>query len=256
MIKNKINAVALVASFLFSGVVNAVEYEATVSFSPVLNLGLPVSGLVEKINVKTGQRVSKGDDLLSLDPAPFKTAQRRAQAKLTVQETLLKQSERDLQQQRELFDRTVLSMVELEDAELREKRDQANLEDTKGQLLTANYKLAHSKIEAPFDAVIMSVNVNEGQYVSNALQGVVLISIARLGRYQTHFNVSLSNLENIKFNLPVTIKLADKTYTGTVSYIDYASVDVSEGKSIRVAAEFASSEAVLLHGKKARVYIE
>jgi len=251
-----IYSVTLLVAVLTSSISEAAGYDSSVSLSPEVNLGLPVSGLVETIKVRAGQQVSKGDELLSFDQAPLKTAKLRAQSKLTVQKTLLTQSQRDLEQQKELFDRTVLAMVELEDAELREKRDRANLADAQGELSTANYMLAHSKLEAPFDALIMSVHVNQGQYINNALQGITLISVARQGQYQTRFDVPLAELENIKLDQPVTIKVAGKTYPGKVSSIDYHSVGGSEGKWFAVAAEFVSKDKTMLLGQKASIHLE
>ena len=251
-----IYSMTLMALMLSSSIGYAADYEADVSLPPAVNLGLPASGLVKTIKVRAGQQVSKGDELLSLDQALLKAAKQRAQSNLTVQKTLLTQSQRDLEQRKELFDRTVLATVELEDAELREKRDRAYLADAEGELSTANYMLKHSKLEAPFDAIIMSVNVNQGQYVNNELQGVTLISVARLGQYQARFNVPLAELANIKLDQPVTVKLAGKAYPGKISSIDYRSVDGSKGQPVAVAAEFVSKDTAMLFGQKASVHIE
>jgi RND family efflux transporter MFP subunit len=251
-----IYSMTLLVSVLSSSVSYAADYEASVSLSPEVELGLPVSGLVATLKVRTGQQVSKGDELLSLDQAPFNTAKIHAQSKLAVQKTLLSQSQRDLEQQKELYDRTVLATVELQDAELREKRDQANVADAQAQLATANYMLSHSKLEAPFDAIILSVYVNQGQYINNSLQGMTLISVARQGQYLTRFNVPLAQLDTIKIDQPVTIKVAGKSYPGKVSSIDFRAVDGSEGNGIAVAAEFIAKDAMMLIGQKASVHIE
>ena len=251
-----IYGMTLLVSLLGSSVVNAADYEARVSLSPKLGLGLPVSGLVETLKVRAGQQVSKGEELLSLDQAPFTTAKIHAQSRLAVQKTLLTQSQRDLEQQKELYDRTVLATVELQDAELREKRDRANVADAQAQLANADYMLSHSRLEAPFDAIIMSVDVNQGQYVNNSLQGMTLISVARQGQYLTRFKVPLARLDTIQIDQPVTIKVAGKSYPGKVSSIDYSVAEGSEGKGVAVAAEFIAKEAMMLIGQKASVHIE
>ena len=250
-----IYSMTLLGSMLTSSVSFAAGYEARVSLSPGVELGLPVSGLVEKLEVRAGQQVSKGDELLSLDQAPFDTAKIQAQSRLAVQKTLLAQSQRDLEQQKELYDRTVLATVELEDAELREKRDRANVADAQAQLATANYMLSHSKLEAPFDAIILSVDVNQGQYVNNSLQGMTLISVARQGQYLARFNVPMAQLDSVRVDQPVTIKVAGKSYQGKVSSIDYRVAEGSEGKGIAVAAEFIAKEAMMI-GQKASVDME
>ena len=115
------------------------------------------------------------------------------------------------------------------------KRDLANVADAQAQLATANYMLSHSKLEAPFDAIILSVYVNQGQYINNSLQGMTLISVARQGQYLTRFNVPLARLDTIKIDQPVTIKVAGKAYPGKISSIDFRTVDGSEGEGAAVA---------------------
>ena len=157
----------------------SVEFDAIIDLSPRMEFSLPVSGVINKVNVTTGQRVHKGDEMLSLDPVPFIAAKARAQSGIEVQKASLVESQRDLKNQRELYDRTVLATVELENAELRVKRDQALLENAKAQLAEADYAVAYSKLNAPFDALIVAVEVNEGQSISSALQSKTLITLVK-----------------------------------------------------------------------------
>jgi RND family efflux transporter MFP subunit len=251
-----IYSMTLLVLMLTSSVSFAADYEASVSLSPEVELSLPVSGVVKTLKVSAGQRVSKGDELLSLDPVPFSAAKVYAQSRLTVQKTLLTASQRDLEQQKELYDRTVLATVELENAELRERRDRANLEAAKAQLSVADYRLSYSKLYAPYDAIILSVEVNQGQSINNTLHSQPLISLARQGYYLARFNVPMAELDSIRVDQPVTIKMAGKSYQGKVSSIDFRAVDGSERKGVAVAAEFIAKDEMMLVGQKASVHIE
>lgn len=251
-----IYCMTLLALMLASSVTFAADYAANVSLSSKVELSLPVSGVVKTLKVRAGQQVSKGDELLSLDPVPFTAAKAHAQSRLTVQKTLLTASQRDLEQQRELYDRTVLASVELENAELREQRDRANLEAAKAQLAVADYRLSYSKLYAPYDAIILSVDVNQGQSINNTLHSQSLISLARRGHYLASFTVPMSELDKLRVDQPVTIKVAGKTYQGKVSSIDYRIADSGEGRGMAVTAGFMTEDAMMLVGQKARVHIE
>jgi hypothetical protein len=85
---------------------------------------------------------------------------------------------------------------------------------------------------------------------------MTLISVARQGQYLTRFNVPLAQLDTIKIDQPVTIKVAGKSYPGKVSSIDFQAVDGSEGNGVGVAAEFIAKDAMMLIGQKASVHIE
>ncbi len=123
----KFNNYLLIITLFFScNHVFAAEYDALIDLPRGIELSLPVSGVIKTLNVVAGQRVEQGEVMLLLDQTPFNAAKAFAESRVTVQQTILKESLRDFKNQQELYDRTVLASVELEDAELRVKRDKAH----------------------------------------------------------------------------------------------------------------------------------
>lgn len=240
------------------GATYAADYDATITLSPRLELSLPVSGVVKTVNVTAGQRVSKGDELLALDPIPFNAARTYAQSRVTVQQTLLVESLRDLKQQQELFDRTVLASVELENAQLRVKRDQAILENAQAQLAEADYALSYSRLTAPFDALILSVQVNPGLAINNALQNKTLVTLARQGHFQAGFYVPVELLEKISSGRLVTVDVGGERYQGTVSSISYEPQQGNGDETSRymIQAGFTSVNKSMSIGHKAKVHLD
>lgn len=236
----------------------AAEYAAVIEFPPHRELSLPVSGVITTLKVAPGQRVSKGDLMLALDPAPFNAAKNHAQSRITAQQTRLTESERDFQQQQELYDRTVLAAVELENAQLRAQRDRAILENAQAQLADAEYALAYSQLNAPFDALILSVPVNVGQSINNVLQSKTLITLVQQGQYQARFYVEANELEKMNIGQAVSIAVGNKQYPGKVSSIVYPSAQPgSNGESRHmVTASFTSDEKPFPVGRKASVMFE
>lgn len=101
-----------------------------------------VSGVVDQVLVKAGQRVSKGAVLLRLDntilQARFDEAaadQMRAQADEA-------DAKRDLERMQELFDRTVSSTTELDASSLRYARAQAALSAAQARRVIAQKNLS------------------------------------------------------------------------------------------------------------------
>ena len=238
--------------------VHAVDFEATVELSPRLEFSLPVSGVVKTVNVTAGQLVTKGEELLALDPAPFNAAKAHAQARVTLQQTVLSESLRDLKQQQELYERTVLATVELENAELRVKRDKAILADAQAQLDEAAYELSYSRLVAPFDALVLSVDTNPGQSINNALQSRTLLTLVRQGQFQADFYVPVDVLENLKTGQKVSVNLQAKTYTGSITGISYLPQQSSADKNsrYRIEAGFSLQGKSLPIGYKAKVHID
>jgi len=243
---------------LISSLGNAADYETSISLPAGIELGLPVSGMIQAVNVKTGQRISKGDVILALDPAPFEVAKTHAQASVTVFKTMLKESQRDLEHHKELYDRTVLSTVDLENVEMREIKDRAHLADARAQLAAAEYNLGYSKLKSPFDAIVLSVHSSAGQYLNNTVQSHALVSLARQGHYQARFYVAAEELAKLKIDQAVSVKVTGENYPARVSSIEYQSDTESKAESplFSVVVEFSAQDKQLTIGGKATVHIE
>lgn len=248
----------LLLTFSISSITYAANFEAVIDLSSRHELSLPVSGVIKTLNVTAGQRVNKGDEMLSLDPVPFSAAKTYAQSRVTVQQTLLTESQRDLHQQKELYDRTVLAMVDLENAELKVKRDKAVLENAKAQLSEAEYALSYSKLIAPFDAIVLSVDVNQGQAINNALQSKTIITLVKQNYYQAQFYVSADGLEKLTVNQAVTVSSRGKQYVGKISRINYQAMsqDKFKDKPFMVTAAFRVQHRSLKIGEAASVSVD
>jgi RND family efflux transporter MFP subunit len=243
---------------LSSIAVHAADFDATVDFASRFELSLPVSGLVQTVKVAAGQAVPQGDEMLALDPVPFKAARAHAQSRVNLRQTILSESLRDLKQQQELYDRTVLATVELENAQLREKRDRASLEEAQAELVDADYELANSRLIAPFDALVLSVETNPGQSISNVLQSKTLITLVKQGLYHASFYVPGEALEKFTIGQSVTVNIESKAYPGEISNIDYEPVQASGDNAglFMLQASFTAVDKAMFIGRKAKVHID
>ncbi len=254
----KFNHHLLIMTLFFScNHVFAAEYDAQIDLPRGVELSLPVSGVIKTLNVVAGQHVAQGKVMLSLDQTPFKAARDLAESRVTVQQTILQESLRDFKNQQELFDRTVLASVELENAELRVKRDKAHLKNAQAQLAVANYELSYSRLTAPFNALILSIHVNQGQSVNNAVTSKTLITLVARGHYLARFNTSAAASNALQINQSVTIRSQGEAYQGKVSgiMIEPVKVGAENDRQYRVEASFTSDKKSLAVGNKATVEI-
>jgi RND family efflux transporter MFP subunit len=233
---------------LMSSNVYAADYDAVITLPPAQEFSLPVSAMVEKVNVSAGQKLKKGDEIIVLDQAPFVAANKQAKANVVIQQSRLKEAQRDLEHHRELYDRTVLSTVDLENVEMREKRARAHLAEAKAQQEVAEYELSYSKLSAPYDALVLSVHVNPGQYLNSRLQSQPVVSLVEQGRYMASLNLSAKELSAMGIGKNVTVQINDKSYNGTISGINYLGPDVT--------VEFSAIGDLFLVGEKAKVQID
>src|SRR4030066_40994 len=96
-----------------------------------------VSGVVEEVLVKPGQRVKKGAVLLRLDKTVLQAQLDEAAAEQARADADEGDARRELERAEELFNRTVSSTSELEAATLRHARAKAALSGAKARLVSA-----------------------------------------------------------------------------------------------------------------------
>ncbi|MEK7816375.1 MAG: HlyD family efflux transporter periplasmic adaptor subunit [Pseudomonadota bacterium] len=192
----------------------AMAADATVQWARRIELGLGVSGVIKTVSAEAGARVAKGQVLVALDETPFKAAFDKAR-------TERDEAVRDYKQARELYDRTVLAKVELENAQNKSVRAQARFEEAK-------YQLERSRIAAPFDAWVLEMRVQAGQSVVNALESRPLVVVAAAGEYLARLRVPSATVDRLKLGQSVNVSVGGKSYAGRIHAL---ALEAAGGKS-------------------------
>lgn len=144
-----------------------------------LELTTRVSGVVESVLVKPGQRVKKGAVLLRLDRTILQARLEEAVADHARAQADEADAKREQGRAQELYDRTVSSTSELEAAELRYARAQAALSAAQARRVIAQKDLADTELKAPFDGVVSAIPGGPGTVVTADCQPKPLIVLSR-----------------------------------------------------------------------------
>lgn len=209
--------------------------DGTVQWARRVELGLGTSGTIKTVAAEAGARVAKGQVLVALDDTPFRAELDQARADRD-------EATRDYKQAQQLFERTVLSAVELENAKLKSVRAQA-------RYAQAKYQLDRSRIAAPFDAWVLEVRAQAGQSVVNALEARPLIVLAAAGEYLARTRVSGSALERLTPGAAATVTVAGKSYAGKVHAL---ALEPGKGDEHEVTVVFSAAER-LRPGQSAKI---
>ena len=158
----------------------------TLAMTPVwaaekIELTTRVSGVVDQILVKVGQRVSKGTVLLRLEKTILQARLDEATAEHARAQADEGDAKREAGRAQELFNRTVSSTTELDAALLRHTRAQATLSAANARKVIAHKNLNDSELKAPFDGVVSAVPGAPGTVVAADCQPKTLI-ILRSGQ--------------------------------------------------------------------------
>jgi RND family efflux transporter MFP subunit len=239
----------LLASLMIFPVV-AADVEALVQWSRRTELATPVSGVVASVAVNAGERAAKDQLLLALDDAPFRTAVREAEALLARHKSERDEAARDAKQAQELYDRTVLSTVELENAKAKLARADAGYKVAAAALDRARYRLRVSALYAPFDTVVLSRHTEPGQAVAAELNPPVLLVIAAAGEYLAQARVSAERVAGLKVGQALSVVVGGKTYAAQLKALAH---EPAGGKESYILEAVFTTLDPLRAGQSARI---
>lgn len=243
----------LVVLETFGHAAAATGFEATIHWARRVEMSTPVSGVVKTVAVIRGSFVRKGGLMLALDPTPFESALKLALAEKARTTVTRDEAKRDDDQAKQLYADTVLSTVELQNADNRYRRVLADWKAADAKVSLARYRLTYSVIRAPFDGWVLQRNAEPGQTVSSRLAPPTLLVFAAAGRYVARALVPESQLGRFSIGKKVEVKVAGVDYTGTVRSIGMEKVSSEKEISYPVDVVFNVSRPLLRAGQKAEI---
>ncbi|MCP3979663.1 MAG: efflux RND transporter periplasmic adaptor subunit [bacterium] len=139
-----------------------------------------VAGRVVEIVAREGQRVAAGSALVRIDSTNVELQLRAARGRLKEARARLELAESKLGRAQHLFDGSVISQDELDDAMSESTAWLGRVDQTEAEIARFEEDLRRSEIRAPFSGVIVRKMTEVGQWV--ALGGAVaeMVSLDRL----------------------------------------------------------------------------
>ena len=168
--------------------------KATGPLAPLeqVDVGAQVTGRIQKLDADFNSIVSKGEPLAEIDPEPFQTALKSAEAERLVGTDALDADEATLaldQQEAERVARLVAAEEEtVEDGEaaqaavasvrLKVQQDRAGIASADADITAARDRLARCRIVSPVNGVVISRDVEVGQTINAATAAPTLYELA------------------------------------------------------------------------------
>lgn len=194
----------------------AADVPSTLQWSQRVELSMPVSGVVRAVQANVGDRVKKGQVLLTLDAAAYQAGVAESQAELARHKEEELDAKRNLDRVQELYNRTVIATSELEQAQTRLVRAKAGLNEAQARLARTQKTLGDATLRAPFDALVVVRQVEPGQTVASQFQPQTLLVLARANEMIARAKVSLAQVEKMKVGDAVTVQVGQQSFNGKV----------------------------------------
>ena len=112
-----------------------------------------VTGILLKENFREGARVTPGQSLFTIDPAPYQAAAARAEADVATAEARLAQARRDLARIKPVFEANAISRKEYDDATSAEQIAAAEAKAAQARLDEAKLNLRYTRVESPIPGI-------------------------------------------------------------------------------------------------------
>lgn len=190
-----------------------------------------INGIVQKLMVKEGQEVKKGDLLLQIDPSEFRSQVRRAQAGLEVAQANLQQARSQWKRAEQLYKSNLISEQEYESAKTNHLLSQAQLKESKANLEQALEQLRKTRITSPIEGTVIKINIESGETVITGTldnPGTKLMVIADMSRMEVESQVDEADIAKVKIGQKATVEveaLPEKRFSGSVNEVSYAAED-------------------------------
>ena len=253
--RNKL--IVLLLCWLASSSLLAADYQGSLDWSARAELGMLVSGVVGKVKVKAGQRVSKGDVLLQLDDRDF--AYRITSTKAIYQRAKsgFEEAEREHVRSLELYDRRLLSDHELQMKKISLVEAQAAMERAQSATELALLDMERSVLIAPFDGIVVTVLVEEGVAVLNQFQLRPLVVLAAQQQMHALAQVDSKTATGIQEGTAATVGVRGDWLMGSVLEVGREPLHVTDKDAFYpLVVTFTPGEVELRPGEKATIRIQ
>lgn len=237
-----------------------------------VNISADTMGRVTSLSVNEGDRVTKGQFLLEIDPRNLRTRVQSGEASLQAQRSgqeqlrlalesakvNLKAAEDAFRRQQELMKGGLTTKeayeradndVKVRQAELRSqeqnlKTQQLRYEQERASLESARYDLSKVRLESPINGIVTRRNIEEGETAVTGTMnnpGTVLLTIADMSVIEAEVEVDETEIPNVQLGqkAKVTIDaMPGKSFTGKVTEIGNSPIQVAGQQASGQATNF------------------
>ena len=208
-------------------------------------LSTRLMGYVNKVHVNVGDKVSKGQLLVSINNSDLQAKRAQVNAGITEATAAFVNAEKDYNRFENLFADNSASQKELDDMTANFQMAKARLESANQMKNEINAQFAYSNIKAPFSGIVTSKNVEEGNMAN---PGVPLISIETPGHFEVIAMVPETEISEIEngYSVDVLVKSINQTLKGKVTEVSISAKNT--GGQYLVKIDLEKTDATILSG--------
>jgi RND family efflux transporter MFP subunit len=219
-----------------------------------VKVGSQVSGVVKKLFVKVGDKVSKGALLAALDDtqAKLRVEQARAELDSAIAEEAFARQDIVKAEALERFEQRPagVASLNLETSRRNLAVKTAVVAQARAGVADAQLQLSFTKIEAPISGLIQSITTHEGETVAASFSTPTFLTIMDLDRLEVQAFVDETDIGNVRAGQVVKLRLVSypgKQLTGKVRTIYPSAQIVNNVVNFLVIVDIVDSQQLSIH---------
>ena len=217
------------------GIVNPLEeFIGTLNFSKTSKIASATSGLVTNINFEAGDRVRKGDILLSIDSDLLDMQVESAKLNISLSKISLENSQRDYNRYKELIEKKSISQKLFDDSLFKYNIAQQNILLAQSKLNELLITKSKKSIKAPFDAVVVEKAIEISEWVNT---GKTIATLVDTTEVDMMFNLPTSYIYKLDIADSYNIDLKGKQLKSKL----YASIAKGDRRTRTFPVKFKAS---------------
>ena len=182
------------------------EFVGTIKSRHATTVQPQAEGIITRIAVKSGDRVSPGTLLLEIDPGPQRVALSVLEGVRAAREADATFARQQAARAKAMLDAGAGSQQEYDQAAAQQKAAEAQLKSVDDQVRQQQAELAYYQVVAPTEGVVGDIPVREGDRVTKS---TMLTTINASAGLEVYISVPVQEAPQLRLGLPVRI-VSDK----------------------------------------------
>lgn len=199
----------------------AVKLTYSVDIKPIeqAELQSKISGYVQRIHVDRGDRVEKGQLLVTIRPSELPEQVNQARQQVSQTDATHRLAQENVGRARELYRRGLVPRAELDQAETQLQVTEAARGASRAGLGVVSMRLAETEMVAPFSGFVTRRHLDPGALVAPGGSSVIL-QLMRIDRVRVVVSILEKDVPQVRRGLPVEVTvdaLPGKVFAGQVA---------------------------------------
>ena len=214
------------------------------------DLSTRIMGYVDKVHVNVGDKVTKGQLLVSINNADLEAKKAQIKAGITKANVAFINAEKNYKRFQNLYKSKSASQKEMDDMTANYQMAKASLDAANQMKKEVNAQFVYSNITAPFSGIITSKNIKNGDMAS---PGMPLISLENPTNFEVIAMVPETEISQIKKGnkVRVSMKSINSTIIGKVTEVSSSAKNTGGQYLVKINLE--KTNAAILSGMFANV---